>query len=399
MTKVLVKLLGVDKGKFKEYVDRLEYVCLRPGVDIRLGAEVVTKSRDKIKSLGLDVADTTPKELFFALKHRLIADEKALNKQLGIKKGMSDKNTQRVADTVSRLSGREKSISLTPAGIKRILKAVPPKKTMKALRYKSLESVLKREDPKVLYGLACLIENESWHSQVHAKIRRLNSKDIQWQQVSTQAVPRKWYEKLEPLLTHKGALFVNEEAGVVCLLPVVDASHSGSSVLMLGLAMQAVTSVSTASLPYRKMALAQGYSSVIPQLANGDHPVLRSIHGLTPSWQIVHELVSKDRISIAGSESELEVFEMFWEDTETRLASIVDSMDFWVGTHYLGVASEKSPVSLHVLDVAIYILTGAEYGTQQSAHMELALWNELQSRYLAEDVLSKSLVNQLSDVL
>lgn len=396
MSKVVVELLGVNDTRFKDFVDRLEHISLRPGIDVRLGVEIVTRTRAKVRALELDAADTTAKELFFALKHKLSADDAQLVSELGLKKGAIEKNTDKIAHKAQSLSGREKSLSLTPAGTKRILKAVPPKRTMKLLKYRSLDSVLKRQDPRVLYALAALVENDSWHSQVHAKIRRLNSKDIQWQSVGCLSVPKKWHERLSDVLFYKGAIIVNEEAGVVCVLPVADTDRPGSTVLLLGLALQAGVHIATQSLPYKKQALSQGYANILPKIAVQDHPTLSSIHGLTPTWRAVHELIGSGHISVVGQETEFESFDLFWESTETKLASLVEDMDFWVGSHFLGAKASSGPVSLHVLDVAASLVQDTAYGEQSCMHMRSSLWNELQIRYLREDVISRSLINQLS---
>lgn len=398
MPKLLVNLLGIDKLKFNRFIDRLEHVCLRPGVDIRLSTDIIVETRNRIRLLSLDVSDTTTRELFYALKHKLTEDEKNLKAKLGLKRGSKDKNTKKIAEAASRFSGREKSLSMSVAGTKRVLKAVPPKRTLKALKLRSLDSVLKRHDPRILYALASLVENASWHTQVQASIKRLGSKDIQWQSVSCLPVPEKWHERLHSALARKGALFVNEEAGVVCLLPVVDVNRPGAVVLQLGLALNAASIVAASSLPFKSNALFHGFNSILPRIAAGDYPEIGSIHGLVPSWKIAHQLVGQQHIVIEDSDSELEVFDMFWESTETKLAAMVPDMDFWVSSHFLGADGPKGPVSLHVLDVAISLVATSEYGKQPTQYLKSSLWHELQFRYLLEDILSRSLVKQLSEI-
>lgn len=398
MSKILTELLQVDETKFRQFITRLEHASLRPGVDVRLGVDIITGVRSKTKALGLDVSDTTAKELYFGLRHKLIADDAKLAQKLALTDSSVEANTYIIAKTCNRINGRDLSLSMTAAGIKRILKAVPPKRTLKALKYRSLDSVLKRQDSRAFYALACLIENDSWHAQVYAKIRRLNAKDVQWQPVSCVGIPLQWYERLRDVLAHNGALVVNEEAGVVCILPVIDKRKAGSTVLLLGLACQAISHIATQSLPYRRHALAQGYANILPRIAVDDHPTLVSIHGLSPTWRAVHELAGKGIIPISSQDQEFELFDLFWETTEAKLASIVSDMDFWVGSHYFGARSKLKPVSLHVLDVAIAAVSNAEFGAQPFTHMRSSLWNELQIRYLSEEILSRSLLQQLSQV-
>ena len=399
MGQILTELLGVDERKFRDYIDRLEHVCMRPGVDIRLGAEIITRARQKIRDLQLDVEDTTSKELFFALRHRLVRDETQLRKKLGLSNEAKElePNLQKLANAAQKLSSKEHALSLTSVGARRILEAVPPKRTLKLLKYRSLQSVLKRHDARVLYVLAAVVENESWHAQVHAKVRRLNAKDMQWQKVTCIVMPIAWYEKAYKYLAPKGAVMTQDELAVVCVLPIADVRKDGVSVLLLSMMLQAATTISTKSLPYKQQALFQGFDSIIPKIANGEFPELASIHGLKPNWHMVYQLLGQRYLSLQNEEAELEVFDLFWESTEMKLASLVSEMDFWTDTHFLGVVGKASVVSMHVLDVAVALVSGAAFGTQTSEHLSSSLWNELQIRYLKEEVLLRALSNQLSN--
>ena len=399
MGQILTELLGVDERKFRDYIDRLEHVCMRPGVDIRLGAEIITRARQKIRDLQLDVEDTTSKELFFALRHRLVRDETQLRKKLGLSNEAKElePNLQKLANAAQKLSSKEHALSLTSAGARRILEAEPPKRTLKLLKYRSLQSVLKRHDARVLYVLAAVFENESWHAQFQSKVRRLNVKDMQCQKGTCIVMPIVWYEKAYKYLAPNGAVMTQDELAVVCVLPIADVRKDGVSVLLLSMMLQAATTISTKSLPYKQQALFQGFDSIIPKIANGEFPELASIHGLKPSWHMVYQLLGQRYLSLQNEEAELEVFDLFWESTEMKLASLVSEMDFWTDTHFLGVVGKASVVSMHVLDVAVALVSGAAFGTQTSEHLSSSLWNELQIRYLKEEVLLRALSNQLSN--
>ncbi len=393
---LLVQLLGVQEKGFKQYIEKLERACLRPGIDIRLSAEIITKTREKARALGLSKKDTTPKELYYALKGRLVENDKSLRTVLKLEKATPEKIAKTLASTTQKLSKNELCLSLTTAGTKRILKAVPPRKTMRALSYRSLDSVMKRTDPRLLYAVANLVEDKSWRSQAHAKMRRLDAKDIVWHPVESLAVPKTWHKKLQDIFKDEGMYIVNAETGVVCTLPIVNDEKPGLTTLSLGLLLQAAQRLSIESLPYRQNAFNQGYSVILPELAHGVRPPLVSIHGLMPTWKVVHELIGKGHISAQSPETEFLVGDIGWQSTEMKLASLVPEMDFWVDSHYLAVGKSNKPVSLHLIDVASSVVQDAKYGDHNTHHFEDSLWNELQVRYLQEDVLSHSLVDQLT---
>lgn len=69
MTHVLQKLLqiGDDKPLFNTGITQLEKSTGNSGVDTRLIADIISKSHKVMRQLGLDVKDTTGKELYYAL--------------------------------------------------------------------------------------------------------------------------------------------------------------------------------------------------------------------------------------------------------------------------------------------------------------------------------------------
>ena len=396
MSRMLVDLLGLREQEFRKFIDRLERVCLNPSVDIRLSAEIVTKTREKIAGLGLDGADTTSKELFHALKHRLIVDDESLRTALKLTGKTPEKIIKTIADSATKLSRNERALCLSQVGAKRVLSAVQPRKTLKALHLRSLDSVLKRADARLVYALATQLEDESWKSQVHAKIRRLPAKDIGWRTVEAVTLPSAWYEKCHEKLAVRTLHLSSPDVGVVMLLPVSTMNKPGAATIAFGFVLQALQRLSIESLPYRRHGFVYGYHNALPEIILSQQPKLLSVHGIKPSWHLVHELLSKGHIEQGLPEMEFELQDLSWQSTEMKLASVSSAFDFWVDTHYLGVKSnEGKPISFHILDVAVWVIRGFEYGHQTAGHFEGSLWNELCLRYLQQDVLSKALQKQL----
>ncbi len=397
MSRLLVQLLRADERQFRAFIERLERACLNPGVDIRLSAEIITKTREKARTLGLDAVDTTAKEMYFALKNKLRVDDLKLKNKLKIDDKNVFSNTEKLAKQATKLSKKELTLSVSAVGVKRILQAVPPRKTLRLLKLRSLDSVLKREDARVLYVLALQIEDSSWKSQVHAKIKRLQSKDINWQPAQVLCVPVAWMEKSASHIGHHGFMISCPDIGIVTLLPVVTKYTPGATTMSLGLILQAVQRLTIGTMPYRRQGFIQGYQQILPEIAHNRQPALLPVHGLSPSWRAVHQLLSMGFIEDNGPEVELILGDLNFESTEMKLASLVPDFDFWVDAHYLGVKTEKEPVSLHLLDVARELVVDSDYENRLAKHLEGSIWNELQIRYLMQDAMSKALSHQLQD--
>jgi len=69
MAQFLQSLLGVGKDDhvFRSGLSRLEKMTGNSSVDIRLIVDIIEKSHEVMKKLGLDIHDTTAHELYFAL--------------------------------------------------------------------------------------------------------------------------------------------------------------------------------------------------------------------------------------------------------------------------------------------------------------------------------------------
>lgn len=396
MSKVLANLLGVDQRRFAATIDRLEHVCLQPGVDVRLTAEVITRSRDLARSIGLDPADINAREMYYGLLAYAEACDVHLRQKLGLSEKVSNgKAAGILAGKASKLLKKDKVVSLQPAAVRKLLSSVPPKKTLRLLKFRSISSVLKRENPKVLYALANRIEDRSWHTQVAARMRRLDARDVSEQSVEVLALPESWCDKLSRH-SFEQAVQPIPEIGSVLLLPNLPLQTKGSVLLSLALALQDAQRLAIEALPFRARAFTTGLEATIPDLTGRRLHALEPVHGLQPSWQAVYRLLV-DYGSHRLPDFDLVLTDLQWESTEMRLSVLHPSLDKWVDSHYLGFLTEEKPISLHVIDVAANLVLGRKYGEQILSHMRASIWNELQLRYLKQESLERAIIAQLTE--
>lgn len=394
MSKFLASLLGVDQRDFAVTIERLEHVNLRPGIDVSLTAEIITRSRELVRSLGLDPADTTAREMYYGMLAFAEACDAGLREKLGLSdKVLEPEAASILATNASKLLKKDIIVGLQPAAIRKLLSTVPPKKSLRLLKFRSISSVLKREDPRLLYALAKHLEDRSWHAQISARLKRLGPRDVSERPPEILALPTSWCSKLDKH-SFEQAVQIVPEIGIVLLMPNLPTKRKGAVLLSLALALQAGQNLAVEALPLRANTFLAGLESTISQLASGQAKPLDAIHGLSPSWQSVYRLLVERSSSLP--EFDLILSELQWESTETRLAALYPSLDKWVDSHYLGFLTEDSPVSLHVIDVAINLVLGKKYGQQMLSHMRASLWNELCLRYMKQEPLEKSVIAQLS---
>jgi hypothetical protein len=370
-------------------------MCLQPGVDVGLSAEIITESRQKARSLNLDPIDTTTKELYYGLLSKAEKDDASLRTVFGI-----DANTKaltacsRISETATRLMKKEIVVALQPVAVKKILKAVPPKKTLKILKLRSIDSVLKRENPLIIYALAKKLEDKTWNAQILARLKRVQTGDVAESSVVILSLPIGWSEKINKL-DFEQVVYPVPEIGAVLLIPMVPLQSKGSVLLTSALVFQAAQGLVVESLPYRTKALSRGYENLMFDISARTLEEIKPIYGLRPDWLAVYQLLATQTKKYMP-EYELIIGDLKWESTETKLASICTDLDFWVNSHYLGVPNAVKPISFHLIDVAASLVMQKPFESQLVNHMQASIWNELQLRYMKQEVFEQSIISQMT---
>lgn len=395
MSKLIAELLGVERHTLDSIIQRLDNMTMQSSIDVRLSAEIITQSREKVRRLGLDPADTTQKELYYALIGKAKGDGELLRKNLKIVDSTKPVDAaQKIATSSQKLLSKEVVISMQSTVVKKILKAVPPKRTMKALHFRSIDAVLKRENPLILYALAKKIEEKTWHTQVQARLKRLQPRDAKENKIQVLSLPATWLDKLKKQ-PFEHVVHTVPEIGSVLIMPSMPLKKEGSVLLTMTLVLQAGEKLAVESLPYRTRALTTGIEKLLPDLAAGLLDELDPIHGMDISWNSVYQFLA-EKGKYALPDYEFVLGDLQWESSETKLASLVPELDFWVNNHFLGYQDDKLTVSMHLLDVTASLVLGRQYGDQVVSHMQASLWNELQIRYLKHESLEKAIVSQLT---
>ncbi|MBI1952339.1 hypothetical protein HYS42_01285 [Candidatus Saccharibacteria bacterium] len=166
----LAKMLGKSEAEVAEFVERMEDKYGYPSHDLHLQSEVNHAARTKITDLGLDPHDTSAEELYQALQAKFAADAGQIDKALGIKTDAGfDERMPRAIEVAKHITGSAQVWALKSTTARKMLLNSPPKKLMKQLHYRTLDSMLKREDIGELFVLAPFAESNNWQS-VMAKV-------------------------------------------------------------------------------------------------------------------------------------------------------------------------------------------------------------------------------------
>lgn len=407
MTRVLSELLGAREPEFRMGLMKLEAAHGRPSSDIRLTGDILRASRDKLKLLGLDPDDTTAQELYHALQQRMQADDAHLTKTLRTLAATyisaEGSVTAGMVHALKELPVDTNCYALKTSTMKTLIKKQPPKKAMKLLGYRSVESMLKHEQLASLLAAAWLIESASWRRGFVEQYKRLSPRDFETRHISFVAPSGSRWNKLTAslILTHKQTVVSLKELGAVVLLPLPAERPNGTVVATLALALHALNDLRATSSFLRLMQVRPDFGRQVATAVYGEPRLHLSLLGEGMPWHLLQRYyaTAKHMYGTELFEPHLQADDFSWHSVERLLAHIEPKLDFWNDTAHLGVLEGKQAVSLNVLDVALNTCNKLPFLQRLTHYARTSLMHELMLRYLKHDAVEAAVTSELQPAL
>ncbi|HYH74819.1 MAG TPA: hypothetical protein VD735_02550, partial [Candidatus Saccharimonadales bacterium] len=372
----------------------------RPSADIRLSSELSAAVRTKIIELGLDPADTTGPELYKALHARLHQDELRLQEALriapeatanevvlGVQKFLSGK---KIAGTCFAIKG---------TSIKKLLKKKIPKNVMKALGYRSFDSMVKHEQMSAIYAAAMLVESHTWHRNFRELYAKLGPSDFEQRTITiTAPKTKRWHTFAEKYVSAtKHNIICFKELGAVVLLPI-EQKIDGLAITSMLLALHYMNDIRSYSSYMKLQQVRPGFGKSIEKSAYAEPMTSASLAGQAVPWKVIQRYYGK-----LTAAQHPEVFEphvqpedLQWKEAEDVLISLEPSLAFWRGTQYVCALHDDQPVSMNILDVALGYCNNLRFDDRIVHFVRQHLWHELMGRYMHQENLEAAVHRQLS---
>ncbi|HSH18416.1 MAG TPA: hypothetical protein VK978_03455 [Candidatus Saccharimonadales bacterium] len=401
MTRVLSELLGAapDQSHFLLGLQQLERSAGRPNHDIRLSTEIRRGMQAKLRQLHLDAQDTTGRELYAALGVRLQQDEDrfvaALHRVSG--KAAPTDLTAAVAFALAGELAGQTCYALKTSVARRLLKANLPKKTMKILGYRSIDSMLKQETVASLFAAAWTVESEAWARKTIAAYTKLTATDFEnrklqieypaskrWTAVGEAAVSRRQHN----ILTFK-------ELGSVVLLPLPAAGRRPELVALTTatLAIHGVNDIVAAGTYLKLHQASSQFGALVRDVILGEPALADHLLDQPVSWNLIQQYYA--RFSAVVRTDVWEPFvaaeDLVWHTAEDVLARIEPSLGFWQGTAHVGHLHQTEVVSCNLTDNLLSHCNSLPFGQRFNQYFRSTLMTELLMRYLDQERLERSL--------
>jgi hypothetical protein len=405
MTRFLSEILQAPEPYFRLGLRQLEKLNGNPGEDIRLTHGVQAELRQKILELGLDPNDTTSKELYHALLHKVQQDDQKLIKTLRTRAATYISAEGNVEDglvhALQSLTEAKDCFALKSASFKALMKKIPPKKAMKQLGYRSLTSFLKHENPATILTVAAATEDDRWQQQLLTSYKNLKQSDFENRPVSiVKADSAKWHKRIESS-GRNHAVLAYREIGAIVILPIPKDSPAGIATASLSLALQQLNEIQATSAYLKMSQVRTDFGSAV-QLAITDEISLNSaaLNRDIP-WNLVHRFYqsAQEHFDEAIFEPHLRVEDMSWESIETLISQIEPSLSFWRGASHIGMQHNNKPVSLNLIDVVLNLTNNSPFEQRLVSHFQKSLWHELLLKYLNRETIEQTILRELQPTL
>lgn len=402
MTKILSQLLGAREPGFQLGIKQLEHASGGASQDIRLTTEIMRGVHDRLRQLHMDPLDTTVRELYAALMQHVHEDVQAFKQIIG--DDGSDANIMpQIERFTTKLVGGKEVFALRQAAAKRLLRAHPPKKAMKQLGYRSVESMLKHEHVSALMAAAHIAETAQWHRSMAAAYKRLLPSDFETRPVQLLApTGAKWEKISHGYVIHvKQNIMSFRELGTVVLLPLPAVGIEGASLAATLLVLHSVNDLRTASTYLKLHQVRPDFGEVVARIARHEPVTKAEIIGAYLPWKLVHRYFAHhpDAYSSDLFEPHIQQDDLDWNSAEDALAQLHPRFEFWQGAAHLGMLHQGEAVSLNFLDAVLNFCNRLPYEQRVVHYVRDHIWHELMIRYMKQGSIQETVHDQLSGEL
>lgn len=407
MTRFLSESLQAEEPFFQMALRQLEAAHGHPNADIRFSAQVRRASREKLRELGLDPEDTTPEELYHVLQERIKADDARLTKHL---RSLAATHVSAEGEVVSgmvhalrQLPDSKQCFALKNSSLRTILKKLPPRKAMKRLGYRSMDSFLKHESPVSVLAAAWLTEGSGWQHRLTEHYKQLRSGDFEDRAINiVKPDSRRWRELAESTVSiRKHNILSFKELGALVLLPFPQDAPPGAVTAGLGLALHELNRIRAGSTFLKFCQVRPDFGELVRMVADDEPELPVRLLDEPVSWQLIQRYYSglKEQLQGAIGEPHVRLDDMVWHPVEESLNAIDPGFAFWKGGSHLGIINGQGPVSLNVVDAALNYCNGLPFERRVTRYFKQSLWHELLLKYMDRDAVDRSVSEALQPEL
>lgn len=402
MSKLLSELLNAKEPLFRLSLKQLEKASGHPAADIRLASEIIQKANRATAALGLDPKDTSGPELYHALINKIKEHDAHLAEQMGGSATESPTSLiPKIKSTVEKAGTNRQVWVLKRAVAKEFLRKTPPKNIMKHLGYRSVDSMLKREELFEIYGALRFAEDGQWLEDFNKHYSRLKPSDFETREIEIVIMPfDRWADICEEFVHKKKHNITHlKEMGVILMLPVKVKLLPGMATWSGSLVFHYINEIRLYSAYFKLKQVRPDFGKIFVDTLIADPDMGPIMAGHNIHWRVIQRYFGK-----LEHEYHPEIFEphvqpedLHWRRAEAELYKIDPELKFWQGLDYVGLMFDGRPVTFNMMDIAASYTNQTPYEEREIYHFRESLWNETFMRYLGQKTLEEQVLKQLDN--
>ncbi len=400
MSHHLAELSESTEPDFSRRLRSLEATTGRTGIDVKLIAEIVSAVRRKTAELGMDPVDTTPEEMYSALQAKIAECDRTLAQILHAKQ--SD-DVESIIDGIVVVIGKRKTLQnvwvVKHAVMKRIFKGLAPKKTLKTLGYKSLDSMIKREPIETIVCVARLVETAAWNERLTKQYARLTPSDFETRPMKIIKASSRWQEDAHQfVIRHGHNLLFSRELGAIVMLPLPVEKLPGIATVLSALVLHAAIEQRLYSAYFKLHQVRGDFGKEFSRAVHPEAVLDLDFAGHTIGWHVVlrHIGAREDGHELkAVLEPHVQAEDVLWQSVEEELCQLSPVFDFWRDTAFVASKDGDTVLSFNLIDNAVSYCNHLPRTMQLHEYMRQSLLNEVSLRYIGDSMLEPELFRTL----
>jgi hypothetical protein len=397
LSRYLSQALGQDEAKFRHALMALERRSGHLSHDLRLSSKVLQATRIKLEELGLDPKDTTAEELYFTLNHKLAEQDSLLTKRLrtlAAKRVNAEANVSDGLLEVAKMLSKKDCFVLKASVLKSQLKDQPPKKVMKALGYRSLDSMLKLEPACLILLAINFLESEAYLHNFYAKYKKYNASNFESKKLSVLSPQdKRWLPMLGGIQKQTGlTLISNYETASLILMPISNELKPGYLTMATANLLSELTTIYSVSSFLKLHQVRSDFGLKLTQIAENQPYLDKKLLGSKISWPTALDIL-KDTDSSTFA-PHMTSSELANTSLLGKLSDILSDFKFWQDSEFLALIKSSEVTSFNILDVASNLVNQLPFSRRRLDHFRQALTAELMKLYISPEQLIASLSNE-----
>lgn len=396
-------ILEAEEPFFTQSLREMEFLSGKKNIDVKLTADIMEKSSAAIRGLGLDPKDTTDRELYHALNQKIKLHNENLAESLGFK------DSGLVKDIIPELIKivEQTDINLSCWALKRsvakdMLRNMPPKKMMKQLGYRSIESMFKNENFDEVYVALRFSEGEDWlreYDQLFSEF--VQPSDFETRKIKIINMDKKWLDLGAKFIKNKGHNIAHaKEVGLIGVVPFTEKKLSGLTIKLLSLLFHYVNEIRLYSAYFKFKSTRGHFGKTVTDTLILDNDTGATIASFNIHWRSIQRYLGQSEAidSIGLFQPHVHPEDLYWRRTEESLQIISSELKFWQDLNYVArVGKDGKPISFNIFDAAFSYCDDASFAKRYYSHLHKSLWNEIFIRYMGEPALREKVINQLDE--